>query len=796
MNKHSLNVLGFPELLAQIADNAQSPSGQNLILGLKPQPQPAAICRRHGLYRDLIFLCRAEANLPGGILPDIEPILRRLEPLGSSVDGVDLNLCLDILEHSQTLQRFSRSEACLETQELQLLGEQLSPCEGLLSKLRAALDPDGLLLDTASPQLRKIRRRAQTIQQQIQDQLMRLLQNSTLKDILQEQFVTQRNGRYVIPVRREMKKRLSGIVHDHSDSGRTLFVEPSATVTLGNELATLNLEEKDECRRILASLSAGVRENASHIRTDLRLLAEYDAAKAVGTWSVACDCILPTFGTRLSLKQGRHPLLVRQFQREKRSHELVPLDLNLPPETKILTITGSNSGGKTVTLKTLGLITLAAQAGLPVPIGNNSVLEAFDQVFADIGDEQSLSENLSTFTGHLTQMNEILSGTTHGRCLVLLDELGSGTDPLEGGALACAILQELCQGNVLSLVTTHIGSVKTFVNQQPQMLNAAVRFNTRTLHPEYVLEIGHPGASHAFSIAQRLGLPANVLERAKKMLNQDHLRLESMLARLEDDQRLAASQEKKAQLILKDAIQDRDKLRGELQKLHKERRLLLHDTYQQAAQTVENTRKQMERLLASLNQASLSASLKSEVNQARQTLATKQEKLSQAIDQTAPRPTHPLKVNTLKLGKKVWIEKLRANGRIVDLSKDHRQVTVEVGHIRFNVKARELGLSDPGIEEEKPVLSVSRPKAATRTPSELNLIGCHVEEARERLEQYLNQVALANLSEVRVIHGFGTGTLQRSVHEFLQGHKLVKKIRLGIHGKDPGGSGATVVTMN
>ncbi len=795
MNSHAITILDLPRLLELVAQYAHTRLGQDLIGKLKPDRRLENITRRHGLYRDLMGLYQSGTDLPSAEFASVSALLRMLEPAGAVAAGDDLVTCCRLLEVCSQVKRFLAGDACLEATALQKLASQMTLLPDLHRSLHKALEADGTIKDDASETLRRLRKRSRTLTVQMQTLLEGILQNSDMQALVQSQFVTIRSGRYVIPVKREFKSRVNGIVHDHSDSGQTLFIEPAASVPLGNELAETLLQEKDECRRILIRLSDEVRTCSVHIRENERVLSEYDAAQAVSRWAVGYGCRLPVFGKCLILRGARHPLLAHQFRQQDNPEQLIPLNLALDTDLRVLAITGSNSGGKTVVLKTVGLLTLAAQAGLPIPVEEGSEMPLFDHVFADIGDEQSIAENLSTFTGHLTQIQAVLKGVAHGRSLVLLDELGSGTDPLEGGALACAILEDLSHQPALTLATTHLGVVKTFVHEHRAMLNAAVRFNPKTLQPDYILEVGQPGASHAFSIAKRLGLPARVLSQAEKMLNSDHLKLEGIIAQLEEDQRQAAHQERTAQAVLSDLKRDRNELRDELKKLRQERRRLMHEAYQQAANTVENTREQMEKLLNELHRTGLSQDLKECEKHLRQTVAAKQEKLARSIDHTRPRPAEPLKATELAIGQKVWIEKLQSNGRIVELPDHKRHVMVEVGHVRFTVKRSELGRHDRDQPEQKPVIGVSRPRASGATKTELNLIGLRTDEAIPRLDHFLNQAALAGLHEIRIVHGFGTGRLQRAVHEHLRSIETIKSFRLGVHGKDPGGAGATIVNL-
>jgi DNA mismatch repair protein MutS2 len=572
-----------------------------------------------------------------------------------------------------------------------------------------------------------------------------------------------------------------------------VFLEPELTLPLGNELADLRLQERDECRRILAELTAGVRASADALTQDQEVLTEIDVLAAIDAWAADFDAVLPRFGERLLLRSCRHPLLERQLRAAGRVAELAPLDLLLPPDARVLLITGPNSGGKTAALKTVGLLALMAQAGLPVPVDPLSEFVCFEQVFADIGDEQSLTRNLSTFTGHLSRIRDVLAGVTHGHSLVLLDELGTGTDPLEGGALACAILNVLAGSGAVTLATSHLSVLKTYVHEQNGMLNAAVRFNVETLTPEYVLDVGRPGASQALTIAAKLGLPEQLLACARELLSSDYLRLENMLAHIEETQRRVSQREREIQEAGQGLAGEREAVRTQLQQLKRERKQLLHDAYQQAAGIVENARQEMDRLLAIARNSAPAAPRVEVCRQAKADLRRRQESLTAGASATAPKPDQPLPIGKLCPGQRVWVEKLRANATIVGIDAGAKRVTVELGALRFTVAAREIGQATGGASGEEAPLRESRP-AVGDVQTELKLIGKLVADALPALDQFLNRAAMAALPEVRVIHGFGTGRLRLAVHEFLKQHPLVAGFRLG-SGRDPGRGGATLVAL-
>jgi DNA mismatch repair protein MutS2 len=794
MDQHALTVLEFDALLETVGGYAQTTRGRAAILAIRPAPRADGDAPRTALYADVLAVLDTGTRLPGVFFDDPETALRRVAPEGAGLDGMELLLVRGLLDATAEVSAFLHGEPCLARPALRALATRTHRCESLRADLHRSLDTDGSVLDGASSALRALRQRVAQLEHAVQRSLERLLKEPALADVIQESFVTLRNGRFVIPVRREQRGSLPGIVHDHSNSGRTLFVEPSSSVPLGNDLADVRLQERDEVLRILAALSASVHDALPLLHDTLASLTRLDAAFAVGRWSVAFHCALPRLGPRLRLFQARHPLLEKQLRQDGRSADLVPLDFDPPGGVKTVVITGSNTGGKTVALKTVGLLTLLAHSGLPVPADPRSEFARFDHVFADIGDEQSLQASLSTFSAHIRHLTSVFELSRTGYSLILLDEIGAGTDPIEGGALACAILQQLAARQTLTLATTHLGVVKQFVQEQQQMLNAAVRFNTDTLKPEYVLDLGRPGASHALLIARRLHLPDAVLNAAEHLLSSDHLRLEQVLASMEDDQRRLADSERDARSARDELVQERETVRQELQQLRQERRRLLHEAYQQAAGIVENARRDIENRLRQIREAaSQPAVAASAAAAARHTIEQRSRHLREGAEQTAARPPHPLQPEQIAVGRCVWVEKLQAHGTILTITDHGHTARVEVGGLPFTVEVRELGRSQQ-LTAPRPTVTVQRPRPQGPTATEISLLGLRVDEALDRLDQFLDRAALAGISEVRVIHGFGTGRLRAGIHEWLRTQKLVRQFRLGGE-KDSGGAGATVVLL-
>ncbi len=803
MDEHTEQVLDYRAFLERIAAYAQTEPGRAWILNRRPQPQPQAAESARGLIPELQNALQQGAAVPELRFGDIRPILDRARPQGAVLPTGELAQIRRLLEAADSAQRFLAASACRPLERLQARRPEIIPPAELHRALEQALDPDGALRDDASPQLRTLTREIRTITARIHARLEQMFRNPETAAACREHYVTLRNDRHVVPVRREAKARIPGVVHDHSDSGRTLFVEPAATLPLGNELAEARAARRDECRRILAQLSNQVRAVLPRLRRIFDHLAELDGAAGIAAWARDYDAAFPRFGNELVLRTARHPLLEARFRRENNGRRVVPLDLWLPEGARTLVITGSNSGGKTVALKTTGLLCLAAQAGLPIPADPAGTLPVFAQILADIGEEQSLQQDLSTFSGHVARIARILETARNEPrpTLVLLDELGAGTDPLEGGALACAVLRELASTGALTLATTHLGVVKTMVQEHPHMVNAAVCFDSKTLAPEYRLEIGRPGASHALAVAARAGMPENVLAMARNILNDDHLRLEQVLVQLEEQQQRAARRERKLRENLERITQGRHELEQELTTLRAERRRMLHEAYLQAQRTVERTRREMERLLREFQrsaQTPIEETTRAKLQKARDKLLEKQRKLRAGARRTRPRPLQPLPPEEIRPGRRVWVETMQTHAVVQAADPRRKRAWVEANGLRLQAPFDQLGAPKP--EPDRDETAPKPPPATTNipartVPAELNLIGLRVDEAIPKLEAYLSDALLARLPEARIIHGFGAGRLRRAVHEFLAAAPGIREFRLGAE-NDPGRAGATWVKFD
>ena len=789
MNDHTYRVLEYLDFLELLAEYACSAGGKDAIRALRPAGDRAAVGKYEPLIAGFLKLRRSDVDMPRAYFDLPDDLVRRARPIDSVLSPDDFMLLRKFLVVAAEIHAFLVNPDRETDDAVRKLGTRVHACPDLRDCIDGVFDRNGEIRDNASTGLLQIRRNIRTLEARLRKQLEALLSNPSYDNVLQEKFIAMRNDRFVIPVRRELRSRLPGVVHDQSNSGRTLFVEPQITLEAGNELGALRLQERDEIRRILAELSTHVRENCGDMLDTAKALCRYDLVFAASHWARDFDCEYPGRAKRLRLINARHPLLHRQFRRESREDELVALDLTMPRDKRVMAITGSNTGGKTVALKTLGLLALIYQTGLPVTADPDSQFSVFSQIVADIGDEQSLEQNLSTFSAHVIQIRNLLESARTERTLALIDELGSGTDPVEGGALGCAVLAALCETDGLTFVTTHLGVIKHYVHQHDAMINANVRFNLDSLKPEYVVQVGRPGASYALVIAERYDMPADVLDAARDLIGTEAVEIEGILAELDGEQRRLTSAADEVGETLDSVLQEREELRDELTTLRKERKKLLRQAQKEAAAMLENTRRKMDRMLAQAKQAESRDSIK----EIRDELEVKEKRAEKSLEETQPRPDDPLHASELKVGMHVSVEALDDSGKIIKLRDNNQRATIEIEGKPFDVRSSQLGRCEqPAAAECAFNVRPPPPRIVSR---ELNLIGTTVDDGVYRLEQFLSDALVAGLEEVRVVHGFGTGRLREGVHNYLRSNSVVKRFRLGRMGEDAGGGGATLVYL-
>jgi DNA mismatch repair protein MutS2 len=807
MNSKSLQTLEYPKVLARLADHTSFSAGRALAESLQPSSDPAVVTRALQETREALHLLDVRASVSLGGAHDVRPQVTHAR-IGATIQPAELLDIRDTLARGRAVRRTLQRLAA-DAPRLAEIASRMMDESHAADEITRCINDRGEVVDSASPALQRVRRELNSVRSRLIERLQKMIGSSEYSKYLQEPIITQRSGRFVIPLKSDFKGRVAGIVHDSSASGATLFVEPLATVELNNTLRELELQEQKEVERILIELSGYVAEEGERIVWTVESLADLDLAFAKARYAEALRAREPLIATAdggrqlgnaaapagaegrpaqtLNLINARHPLL--------RQETVVPISLSLGGDTRILIITGPNTGGKTVTLKTVGLFALMAQSGMFVPASDGTTLPIFADVFADIGDEQSMEQSLSTFSSHMRNVIEFLrlaegpganEDGASGGTLVLMDELGAGTDPIEGSALAQAILENLRERGVMALVATHYTELKLYAHATAGVQNASVEFDLETLMPTYHLTVGLPGRSNALAIAQRLGLDPQIVEAARARVSGEHLQADALLSDLKSARQAAEANDVAALRARDEAERLERELRERLGRVEAERRDILNATRREAEQEIEQVRAE----LAGMRGRVRSATLENDIRAEKERL----DELTERAAPLAPAPRSPARqpAGTLAIGDRVWIPSLSQRGEVVALNGDEAEV--QVGNLRLKVRAVQLEREAHG--EAKPVVNPSGVRFSggdAHVPSEIHLRGLRADEALNTLEKYLDDAYLASLPRVRIVHGKGTGALRQAVREMLKHHPLVSGFRAGE--RHEGEEGVTVVEL-
>ncbi len=780
LDAHHWNTLELPKVLAKLAHYTSFSAGTELAQALEPSTFAEVVMQRLAETREARQLLTTRSDIALGGVHDVRDLAEH------AVRGLRL-LPTDLLAIRSTLiaaRDLRRSLIKLEATypRLSSLAQRLYESGGLITEIGRCIDENnGEVRDDASPELATVRRELREVFARVQDKLRRILSNSRNAPYLQEAIITQRGGRYVIPVKSDFKGRLPGIVHDQSASGATVFIEPLSTVDLNNKHRELQAREQHEIDRILGQLSILVAEEAEPIGWCIEALAELDLILAKAKYADDLDAIEPAIdrGLRavLRLIRARHPLLDRQV--------VVPIDIDPDDKTHIIVLTGPNTGGKTVTLKTAGLMVLMTQCGLHIPVSSGSTISIFDEIYADIGDEQSIEQNLSTFSSHLVNLIGFVD-RVGPRALVLLDELGAGTDPAEGSALARAILDHLKATGAMTLVATHYPELKVWAHTTPGAINASVEFDPETLRPTYKLTIGLPGRSNAFAIARRLGLNEQIIVNATSMVAEGDLKVEDLLAEIHQQKEAISNSREVTDRARREAETMARQLRERLRKIEDERTDILDKARAGAQQQIETLRAEVDGLrkkLSALQQPEVAA-LREEVDH----LADQADAiapLQPPIEKPALGPRHPLRV-----GDHVFVEKISSIAEVTGF--DRGQVEVAIGSLRLRAKPDEVEWrASPQLTQA--VVSTPAVQTTTQARMEVDLRGLRVDDGLMELDRQLDAAALNGMPFVRIIHGKGTGAMKKAVREALHSNPHVKRFEGGKDGE--GGDGVTVAFL-
>ncbi len=789
MNEKALRTLEFNKIIDKLAALAGTSSGRELCKGLLPQTDPAEIAKLQKQTTDALSRLLRKGSVSFGGIHDIRPSILRLR-VGSALSAIELlhiSSDLDAVLRLKAYGGYTGKDGNDMTEDsLTEFFAGLEPLTPLNNEIKRCIISEEEIADDASPALKSVRRAIKNANDKIHSELSSILNSS--RTMLQDNLITQRNGRYCLPVRAEYKSQFQGMVHDQSSTGSTLFIEPMAIVRLNNELRELAIKEQEEIEKVLADLSNQAAEQEENLTYDFDTLTELDFIFARAALSKQMKGSEPVFNQKgiLNIKKGRHPLIDAK--------KVVPIDIMLGKDFSMLIITGPNTGGKTVTLKTVGLLTLMGQAGLHIPAFDGSELTIFKEVYADIGDEQSIEQSLSTFSSHMTNIVEILEKADQ-KSLVLFDELGAGTDPTEGAALAMSILSHLHRRNIRTMATTHYSELKIYALSTEGVSNACCEFDVETLRPTYRLLIGIPGKSNAFAISSKLGLPNYIIDDAKKRIGEQEKSFEDLISDLEAN-RVTIEKEQNEILRYKQEIEQLKKsLAKKNESLDASRERLLREAKEQATAVLQEAKafadQSIRRYNKWLQEGGDIKDMENERNSIRERL-NDSEKLAA---KKAPKKTKAISAKNLRVGDSVNVISLGLKGTVSTLPNAKGDLYVQMGILRSLVNLKDIEL----VEEETitaPGLTrtqggkIKMSKSASIHP-DINLIGKTVDEALSDLDKYLDDAYLAHLPQVTVIHGRGTGALRNAVHAHLKKLKYVKSFRLGAFGE--GDQGVTIV---
>jgi DNA mismatch repair protein MutS2 len=784
MTERTMRVLEFTKIREQLASMALTPMGAQLCRELIPSANPAEIEEWQQETEEAQVILTYLGGNPLITFEDITSHLT-LADKGATLSPKPLLQIADCLRAART----ARSSLVTERENTPLIinkASGLTVLPHLEREITDAIISEEEIADGASAELTNIRRHIRIANEKVREKLNSMLHNTAFQKYLQDPIITVRNDRYVLPVKQEYRSSVPGLVHDQSSSGATIFVEPMAVVEINNDIKQWIAKEKQEIERILMALSAAVAPYANVLKDNIRILSRLDFIFAKGSLAREMRASAPKLNQRGFIKiiRGRHPLID--------PHNVVPMNLWMGEEFTSLVVTGPNTGGKTVTLKTVGLFALMAQAGLHLPADLGTEIAIFHQVHADIGDEQSIEQSLSTFSSHMTNIVNIVRSVTP-KDLVLFDELGAGTDPTEGAALAQSILSHLLKAAVRTLATTHYSELKAFALSTKGIENASVEFDVETLRPTYRLSIGVPGKSNAFEISRKLGLPEDLINNAKELLSHDAIRFEDVIANAEYHRQVAEKERKLTEEAHQETVRLRDEAENLRREMEEKRETTMRKAKDDAKRVMENARRESETILSELKRLKKegAATPEHQVQQLRKRMQDGIESLSEGLSAHSFRVTEPPR--DLRIGDEVEIVHLNTKGVVLVKPDDKGEVQLQAGIMKLKAHISQLRrIAEP--PKKKTTRVSTQTSAAIRTvPMELDIRGKATDEALPEVDQYLDEAVLASLGEVSIIHGKGTGVLRANIQQHLRHHPHVKSFRLGVFGE--GESGVTVVTL-
>ena len=796
MNEKALKTLEYTKIIDQLTEYASTEMGKQMCRELQPSCDLGTIRQSQTETTDALTRVRMKGSLSFGGVKDVRGSMKRLE-IGSSLGIPELLAVSSLLTVAARAQSYGRHEKSEEFPDdsLDERFRALDPLTPVNNEIKRCLPSEDEVSDDASPGLAKVRRSMKIVGGRVHTQLNSILNSS--RTYLQDAVITMRDGRYCLPVKAEYKSQVNGMVHDQSSTGSTLFIEPMAVIQLNNELRTLEIQEQKEIEAVLADLSGQLMPYTEELAIDLQILSQLDFIFAKAALSRHFKCSEPKFNTegRIHIKDGRHPLLDPQ--------KVVPITVWLGTDFDLLMVTGPNTGGKTVSLKTVGLFTLMGQAGLHIPAFEGSELAVFEEVFADIGDEQSIEQSLSTFSAHMTNIVHILNqADSHSLCL--FDELCSGTDPTEGAALAIAILNFLHNMKCRTMATTHYSELKIYALSTPGVENACCEFDVATLRPTYRLLIGIPGKSNAFAISKKLGLPDYIIDDAKTHLESEDETFEDVISRLEENRVTIEKERAEIESYKAEIARLKSGLEKKEERFDERKDKMIRKANEEAQQILREAKETADRTIKNINKLAASSGIDTKALEAERTKlrdSLKKVEGGLSLKQETRKPHKAINPKTLKLGDGVRVLSMNLNGTVSSLPDAQGNVFVQMGILRSKVNISDLELlqensvSGPGLESRKKGSGSSNIKMSKSfgISPEINVLGMTVDEAVAQLDKYLDDAYIAHLPQVRIVHGKGTGALRAGIHKHLKRLKYVKEFHLGGFGE--GDAGVTIVVF-
>lgn len=796
MNQKVLKTLEYNKIIHQLTGYAASAPGKLLCQNLLPMSDFHEIVQAQTETSDALTRVRMKGSLSLSGIRDVRDSLKRLE-IGSALGIPELLSISSLLTVAARAKAYGHHEESEEFPDdsLDQMFRSLEPLTPANNEIKRCIISEEEISDNASPGLHKVRRSMHGINDRIHTQLNSIL--NSCRSYLQDAVITMRDGRYCLPVKAEYKSQVNGMVHDQSSTGSTLFIEPMAVIQLNNELRTLEIQEQKEIEAVLADLSNQLTPYTTELAIDLQILTRLDFIFAKAALSRHFKCSEPKFNTegRIHIKDGRHPLLDPQ--------KVIPITVWLGTDFDLLMVTGPNTGGKTVSLKTVGLFTLMGQAGLHIPAFEGSELAVFEEVFADIGDEQSIEQSLSTFSAHMTNIVNILN-QADSRSLCLFDELCSGTDPTEGAALAIAILNFLHNMKCRTMATTHYSELKIYALSTPGVENACCEFDVATLRPTYRLLIGIPGKSNAFAISKKLGLPDYIIEDAKNHLESEDETFEDVISRLEENRVTIEKERAEIESYKAEIARLKSGLEKKEERFDERRDKMIRKANEEAQQILREAKETADRTIKNINKLAASSGIDTKALEAERTKlrdSLKKVEGGLSLKQETRKPHKAINPKTLKLGDGVRVLSMNLNGTVSSLPDAQGNVFVQMGILRSKVNISDLELlqensvSGPGLEARRKGSGSSNIKMSKSfgISPEINVLGMTVDEAVAQLDKYLDDAYIAHLPQVRIVHGKGTGALRAGIHKHLKRLKYIKEFHLGGFGE--GDAGVTIVVF-